>query len=34
MIDKVICLPKFEITNSVIPTSQLRKLELVTKANF
>jgi hypothetical protein len=30
----VICLPKFRITNSVIPMSSLRKLELLTKDNF
>jgi hypothetical protein len=29
----VICLPKFRITNSVILTSLLKKLELLTKAN-
>jgi hypothetical protein len=29
----VICLPQFRITNTVIPTSPLRKLELLTKVN-
>jgi hypothetical protein len=29
----MICLPKFEIMNPVIPTSPLRKFELLTKAN-
>jgi hypothetical protein len=32
--DTMICLPKFEITNPMIPTSPLRKFELLTKANF
>jgi hypothetical protein len=32
--DTMICLPKIEITNPVIPTSPLRKFELLTKANF